>query len=127
MPIQDDPTIPAEAILWRALIERWVLVSPEKSRPTSDSLLDSNGENSCFVSGGCTLEERRRLFPEAHRFVQLPVRVLRENGYGVERRPEECPSDYPGNSTDHVVVGPTDEISLKEYVRRAKRIVKNPD
>lgn len=127
MPIRNDAAIPDGAILWRVLIEKWVTTKQGRTRPTSDSFLDSTRENSCFISGGCTLEERRRLFPEAHRFAQFPASILRENGFGLERRPLECPPDYPGDPADHLVVGPTEEITWNEYVRRAKRIVTHPD
>ena len=127
MPVQDDTTISGDVALLRGLIERWVKEDQGRIRPTSDAFTDSNGENSCFIDRGCTPEQARLLIPEARTFARFPVRILRENGFGVERRPDECPASYPGDRSDHVVVGPTNTISRKEYERSARRIVKHPD
>jgi hypothetical protein len=129
MAIHDDLQIPRDAVVWRALIKRWVITTAERSRPTSDCF-DSElnrRETSCFLSSADMLNHLREIIPEAYAFAGFPTHVLRLNGFGVERRPEECPRSYAGNPGDHVVVGPVQEISKKEYVRWTKAIVRNPE
>jgi hypothetical protein len=129
MAIHDDLQIPSDAVVWRALIKRWVISTAGRSRPTSDCF-DSElhrRETSCFLSSTDMLNHLREVIPEAYAFAGFPVRVLRSNGFGVERRPGECPGSYAGNPGDHVVVGPVQEISKKEYVRRTKNIVRDPE
>ena len=128
MSIRDDSGIPIDAVAWRALIRRWVTTTPEGHRQTSDCF-DSElhrRETSCFLVTDDMLGGVSELIPDAYAFAGFPVQVLRSNGFGVERRPEECPSNYAGNRADHVVVGPIEDISKKEYVRRTKSIVRNP-
>lgn len=100
----------------------------ECTRPTSDCF-DSElhrRETSCFLVNDDMLGGVAKLIPDAYAFAGFPVKVLRSNGFGVERRPAECPNDYTGNREDHVVVGPVEEIGKKEYVRRTRSIVRDP-
>jgi|HubBroStandDraft_6_1064221.scaffolds.fasta_scaffold269864_3 hypothetical protein len=128
MPIRDDASIPDHTALCRVLIKRqWVSNKGGRPRPTSDSFNDCTGETSCFVSGPNTIAELRRLFPDAFAFATFPARILRENGFGIERRPEDCHPDYHGNSQDHVVFGPTEALSRKDCERRVSAIVKHLD
>ena len=98
----------------------------DRTRPSSESLSDSNRENSCFLLGIPTVADLSTLFPEAPAFARIPSQVLRQNGFGIERRPNECPAAYIGNPDDHVVVGPVEDVSKREYIRRAERIVRDP-
>jgi SAM-dependent methyltransferase len=128
MAINDDGQIALDAIVWRALISRWVTTTGGRCRPTSDCF-DSElhrRETSGFLSSVDMVDHLREVIPQAYAFAGFPVHVLRSNGFGVERRPKECPSGYQGNASDHVVFGPIRDIGKKEYVRRSKSIVHDP-
>jgi hypothetical protein len=62
-PSRDDPGISDEASLLRVLLPRWSVVKSGRERPTTDSLMDSNFENSCFVEAELGVEELQQLFP----------------------------------------------------------------
>jgi hypothetical protein len=83
--------------------------------------MDSNQENSCFVENEITLQELNRIFP-GRKIARIPVPLVRQFGYAIERRPEEAPDDC-ANRNSHVVVGPIREIGKNEYERSAKGIV----
>jgi hypothetical protein len=125
MAIIDDPGIPDGTIVLRVLLEGWISETNNRIRPNSLALLDSNYENSCFISNDVSLSELQRLFP-GQPVVGIPVEVMRRNGFSVERRPNECPEDYRGNRDDHVVVGPPESCGRKEYHRKSQAIVKDP-
>lgn len=137
-PHEDDRAINNDQRLWRAL-PNWITAKDGRERPKSESLTDSSYENSCFVEGEITLEEivafllagaqqqedamLMKLIEEGLPFALLPVGVVREAGFIVERRPEEA--DGCANPNAHVVVGPAAEIRRKDYERSAKKIVKH--
>lgn len=125
MAIVDDPTILDQTIVLRVLLEGWVSETNNRIRPNSLSFLDSNYENSCFISSAGSLSELQRLFP-GKPVAGVPVAVLRMNGFAVEHRPDECPEEYRGDRGDHVVVGPPEPCGRKEYQRKSQAIVKDP-
>ncbi len=124
MAIVDDATISNQTIVFRILLDGWVSIVANRIRPNSLALLDSNFENSCFISNDQSFTELQRLFP-GQPVAGIPVEVLRTNGFVVERRPGECPTDYQGNPDDHVVVGPPAPCSRKIYQRGSQAIVKD--
>jgi hypothetical protein len=122
-PAQDDYSISNERTLFRILWPQWSTLKDGQARPTSDSLQDSNFENSCFVEGEISLEELRSLFPGL-KIARIPTELLRGQGFAIERRPAEAPSGCTAPNA-HVVVGPTTVLGRKEYERRARAIVRN--
>ena len=124
-PARDDDSVGAGAFVIRALIRRWVTSKGGRERPTSDSLRDSNHENSCFVEGEITLAELRALYPWG-RFARIPAQLLRAEGFWIERRPGEAP---PGctNPAAHVVCGPPVAPHRRVYEEMARRIVTSQD
>jgi hypothetical protein len=124
-PVNDDQTIGSECAVLRVLLDRWITTKAGRTRPSSDSLLDSNFENSCFVEGEMSLAELRLLFP-GRKIARIPVRVLRGEGYCLERRPEEAPEKC-SNPSSHVVCGPPDSPIRGVYEAKARRIVKSTD
>lgn len=137
-PREDDRAIDNDKRLWRALPD-WVTAKEGHERPKSESLTDSSYENSCFLESEITLEEivayllagaqqqghdkLMKLIEEGLPFALIPVGVIREAGFIVERRPEEA--EGCANPNAHVVVGPAAEIRRKDYERAAKKIVKH--
>ena len=137
-PHEDDQAINNDQRLWRAL-PNWTTAKEGRERPKSEALTDSSYENSCFVEGEITLEEvvafllagaqqqedeiLMKLIEQGLPFAVLPVGLIREAGFILERRPEEA--EGCANPNAHVVVGPPEEIRRKEYERAAKKIVKH--
>src|SRR6266576_2895458 len=107
-PSRDDPEISDETALLRVLLPKWSVVKAGRERPTSDSLLDSNFENSCFVEGEITIEEVQELFPNL-KVARLRTGLVRREGFVVERRPTEAPPRC-SNPQSHVVIGPPTPI-----------------
>jgi hypothetical protein len=124
-PLTDDPTIGSEGAVLRVLHERWTITRDGRTRPTSDSMLDSNRENSCFLESEISLEELRTLFG-GRKIARIPVAVVRANGYSLERRPGEAPEGC-SSPASHVVCGPPETDSRKDYERKAKAIVTSSD
>src|SRR5258707_12403115 len=124
MAIGNDATNPDEGVLLRILVEGWAKNTETGSRPNSLALFDSNFENSCFISNAQSLTELQRLFPGSP-VAGITVEVIRRNGFGVERRPDECSRDYAGDRNDHVVVGHPEPCGRKEYQRMGQAIVKD--
>jgi len=138
-PHVDDAGITNESYVLRAL-PNWVTIDNGRERPKSEALTDSNYENSCFLEGAISIgdivaflldharrEEDHRLIEQIESglaFARIPVSVIRENGFIVERRPDEAPEC--ANPAAHVIVGPPEEIRRKVYERAAKAIVKHP-
>jgi len=127
-PKEDDrPSIPDDRRLVRVAIrESWIQVDKNTGqlRPTSDSLLESNFEASCFIQGEVPIEEIQRLFPQKRLYI-VTAGVLREAGFFIERRPDEAP-DGLSRPEAHVVVGPPTEIARNNYTRSCRAVVKNP-
>src|SRR5215468_6487060 len=112
-PHADDPGIGNDRFLLRVLRIKWITVKDNRERPTTESMTDSNYENSCFVDGEIPIEEIQRLFP-GQRIARIPVHVIRGGGFIIERRPGEAP-EHCSNPNAHVVVGPQREIRRNDY------------
>jgi|ERR1035438_4398588 hypothetical protein len=123
-PSLDDPNIRGDQALLRVLLTKWVTMKGGHLRPTSDSILDSNFENSCYVEGEISVEELRLLFPGL-RIARIPVAVLRREGFAIERRPDEAPEGCTAPEA-HVVVGPILAVDRGLYERSARAIVRDP-
>jgi hypothetical protein len=121
-PAVDDPSITAESVVLRVLHHKWVTSKGGRERPTSDSLLDSNYENSCFLEGEISLDELKRLF-SGRKIARIPVGLLRAEGFWLERRPDEAPEGCT-NPAAHLVCGPPDTPVRGIYEAKARRIVK---
>lgn len=124
-PVIDDPTIGTEGAVLRVLHGKWITTKGGRERPTSDSLLDSNFENSCYVEGEISVDELRLIF-DGKRIARIPVKLLRDEGFWLERRPEEAPSGCTCPMA-HVVCGPPDSFIRGVYEAKARRIVKSPE
>jgi hypothetical protein len=122
-PAEDDLSISDSASLLRVVLPRWVVTRDGRERPTSDSLQDSNFENSCFVEEEFPVERLQALFP-GKKIARIPASVVRQAGFFIERRPGEAPAGcaVPGA---HVVIGPRSEIGRGAYERAARSIVKH--
>lgn len=103
---------------------KWVTVKGGRERPSSDSLLDSNFENSCFIDGEIGIDELQSLFPGC-KIARIEAAIVRREGYSIERRPTESPEEC-SNPNSHVVVGPAVPIDRGLYERAARHIVKDP-
>jgi hypothetical protein len=124
-PAEDDLRISPEGAVLRVLHERWVTFKGGRERPTTDSLMDSNYENSCFIEGEISLEELHVLFP-GRKIARIPVWLLRQEGYWLERRPDEAPEACT-NPAAHIVCGPPDSPTRGNYEAKARRIARSPD
>jgi hypothetical protein len=124
-PAYDDAGIETNSTVLRVLHEKWVTTKGGRERPTSDSLLDSNYENSCFLEGEITLGELQLLFG-GKRIARIPVSLLRAEGYWLERRPDEAPEGC-SNPAAHLVCGPPDSPVRGVYEARARRIVRSTE
>jgi hypothetical protein len=120
MPLQDDPSIPNEAVLLRALEKNWTIDSGEGRRPTSFAFKAANYETSFFVEEPGVIEEMRRHLSCPEGIAAVPARVVRECGLVIERRPDECPTTFQVNNRCHVVVGPPGTVRRTEYERMLK-------
>jgi len=124
MPINDDATIPDDAILLRVLLKDWITTKHERRRPTSHAFRDSNAESSCFIDSETIRSELRRLYPGLE-VATVPAGVLRQNGFAIERRPDEVSEDFAGDHRDHVVVGPPQACARNLQERMARAIVQD--
>jgi hypothetical protein len=126
MPINDDPAITDDAVLLRLLTKDWIFTTPDRQRPTSHALRESNFECSCFIDTPENRTELQRLYSTAAvAFAAIPARVLRENGFAIESRPDEAPAEFRGAPRSHVVVGPPQPCPRNEHERKARAIAKN--
>ncbi len=129
MPLQDDVSIPHDAMLYRVLPKpSWIKTEGETRRPSSIAFYEARGEVSYFVDGPGMLAEVRRIFPGME-IARVPASVLRstEVGFVIERRPADCPEDFHCDPANHVVAGPSAEITRNEFQRRARRVAKHTD
>jgi hypothetical protein len=126
MPIEDDPTIPDEAIVLRVLHPNWITTKGGRTRPTSHALLElgGTGECSCFIASGTILSKLAAKFPGLS-VARIPAAVLRENNFAVRRQPEDCPADLVDDHGIHVVVGPPDGCNNHQTEKRARAIVRD--
>jgi hypothetical protein len=122
-PSRDDLEISDDASLLRVLLAKWITMKGGRQRPTSDSLLDTNFENSCFVEGEITIIEIQSLFPGLS-IARLRAGLIRREGFAIERRPEEAPLRC-SNPAAHVVIGPVVPLDRGSYERVARTIVKD--
>jgi hypothetical protein len=127
MPLHDDGTIPADAILFRVLAHPgWTTTKGGTRRPSSIAFYEAAGEVSYFVDAPGMLTELSRIFPGSEIAV-VPALVVRAVGFAIERRPDECPEDFQCDRTCHVVAGPPAELTRLEFQAKARRIAKNPN
>jgi hypothetical protein len=120
----DDASVTGDQHLIRVLLPKWTVVKNGRERPTSDSLLDSNYENSCFVEEEVGLGWVQQAFP-GRKVGRLPVIVVRRKGFSIERRPGDAPRGCPTPEA-HVVVGPIPVPDRwGEYEGKARSIVKD--
>jgi hypothetical protein len=124
-PRLDDPDIADGAFVLRALHDKWVVMKEGQERPRSDSFTDSTYENSFFIEGEISADELRQLTGFT-RIVRVPVRLLRAVGYLVERRPDEAP-DGCTRPESHVVAGPPETMTRKQYERASRSIATSPE
>jgi hypothetical protein len=125
MPINDDASIPNDAILLRLLTCDWI-TKDERPRPTSHAFRDSNFESSCFLDSAEVRLELRRLFAElAIAFAAIPAQVFRDNGFAIESRPDEAPGQFGCDRRSHVVVGPPRPCARTAYDRMARAIARH--
>lgn len=126
-PSKDDPSIGPDAVVLRVLHSNWVTTKGGAERPTSDSLRDSNFENSCFIEEEISADELRALdIFSGKRIARIPAKLLRDQGYWLERRPDEAPEGCV-NPNAHVICGPPNSPVRKVYEEMARRIVKSLD
>jgi hypothetical protein len=124
-PRHDDPGLADDAYVLRVLHERWVTTKGGRERPTSDSFLDSNFENSCFLESEISVDDLRLLLGNG-RIARIPIRVIRHAGYWLERRPDEAPLGCT-HPESHLVCGPPQEIERGAYERASRSIVRSPE
>jgi hypothetical protein len=122
-PSRDDPEIRDETLLLRVLLQKWTCIKNGRERPTSDSMLDSNFENSCFIEGEIAVGEVQSLFPDL-KIARIGAMLIRREGFAIERRPDEAP-DNCSNRSAHVVVGPIVRLDRGRYERAARTIVRD--
>jgi hypothetical protein len=124
MPIVNDDTIPDEAILLRVLHDGWTCTRNGQRRPNSLAFLDGHsGEPSCFIQGDGVETQVRQMYP-GHEIASFTARAVRESGYVIQRRPNECGS-FGGDPNDHVVIGPPGAMGKNAKVRSARRIAEH--
>lgn len=122
-PANDDQSVGDDSAVYRALLPKWVTDKGGRERPTTDSLMDSNFENSVFAEDEITLDELRSIFPGL-KIARIPVRILRAEGFWLERRSEEAPEKC-SNPASHFVCGPPTALARGAYEAKARRIVKS--
>lgn len=126
MPIVDDATIPPDAILLRVLVDpNWVTNKGGTRRPASIAFVDANSEASFFIADAGMIDELRRIFGSAE-VARVPAAAIRTVGFGIERRPAECPSGFLCDPASHVVVGPRQQMQRNTYEKTARLIAKEP-
>ena len=131
MPRHDDPGIPPNAILIRAVRPDWVREESGIERLTSATFLDGHLEASCFIAdeiGGID-SFRNEILPELSALLSttlgvatITVERVRASGLWVFRKPEEFKNDPA-----HVVICPPDEMSKSQYRKRAGALVSDAD
>jgi hypothetical protein len=127
MPLQDDQSISGNAVLFRVLQDpNWTTYKGGRRRPSSLAFYEAHGEVSYFVDTPGMLSELHRIFP-GREIARVPASVVRQQGFAIERRPNECPDDFQCDRTCHVVAGPTSEIQRLEFQRRARTIATHQD
>jgi hypothetical protein len=125
-PQADDAGIGNDQWLLRALLRRWITSKGGRERPSTESF-DSTYETSCFLESELSLEDARKYLIATMgdhaaelRFARIPVAVVREAGFAIERRPDEA--EGCANPAAHVVIGPINPMRPKDY-EKATRII----
>jgi hypothetical protein len=128
MPLQDDQTIAPDAVLLRVLRNdpNWTRIDGGQIRPTKLAFFSVNQEISYFVDGPGMCAELERIFP-GNKVARIPVSVIREQGFAIERRPGECPEDFQCDRGSHVVAGPVTEMTRNLHQRHARCIANHPE
>ncbi len=124
-PRHDEPGLADDAFVLRVLHDGWVTTKGGRERPTSNSFKDSNFENSCFLESEISRDELRLLLGD-RRITRVPVRVIREAGFWLERRADEAP-DGCTRPESHLVCGPPQKIDWGRYEKAARSIVTSPE
>jgi hypothetical protein len=127
MPLVDDGTIPADAVLLRILVDpKWITKKDGPRRPGSVAFYEATGEVSYFVEVPGMLTELARLFPGME-VARVPAAVVRAVGFVIERRPGECPDNFQCDPACHVVAGPPVQMTRNEFQGKARTIAKDPN
>jgi hypothetical protein len=122
MPRHDDPGIPPNAILIRAIRPDWIREENGTVRLTSATFSDGQLEASCFIADEVGGIERyqREILPELSELLGTPLGVatvaverVRASGLWIYRKPEEYKNDPA-----HVVICPPEGMSKKQYKNR---------
>jgi hypothetical protein len=127
MPRHDDPSIPDDAVLIRAVHPDWLEEKDGTERITSATFLSGQAEASCFIGSevGELQGFRENILPELRALLKIDIqalavisaRAVRDAGLWVYRKPEE----FRGNNA-HVVICPPDGMSRNQYTKRAKSL-----
>jgi hypothetical protein len=126
MPLLDDGTILADAVLLRVLPHPgWITNKGGIRRPSSIAFYEAYGEVSYFLDGPGVVAELRRIFKDAE-IARVPVQVIRAIGFAIERRPDECPIGFRCDRSNHVVAGPAQQMDRNVYEKLARSIAKQP-
>lgn len=124
-PLRDDTTIGPDQSLLRALHPKWTTVQNGRERPNTLAFTDETQESSCFIDNAINLEELRRLFP-GQRICRFRASFVRDAGFVIERKPGDCPDGFAGDPQHHVVIGPANEISKTQLMKRGHAIANTP-
>lgn len=130
MPRHDDPGIPADSVLIRAVLDpEWVVTEESGERVSSASFVDGNQEASCFIAdevGGVEgfasdiLPELSKELGRRLRITTIRASAARSRGLWIYRKPEE----YKGNRA-HVVICASDSMSKSQYKKAAGRLAED--
>lgn len=128
MPLRDDETISADAILLRVLLSdpNWTTNKGGRHRPSSLAFFSADQEVSYFLDGPGMLPELHRIYPGLE-IARVPASLMRGVGFAIERRPAECPEDFRCDRASHVVAGPNTEVTRIEFQKSAGSIAKHLD
>ena len=124
MAIQNDPTIPDQAVLLRVLRNDWITKKGGRRRPASFAFFSTQQEVSYFLEEPGIIAELQRMFP-GNEITRVPASVIRKAGFAIGRRPDECPKDFQCDPACHVVAGPAQEIQRDELERCARAIARD--
>lgn len=125
-PLRDDETIDPDQSLLRALRPGWTALRDDGTeRPNRLAFTDSNQETTCFIDNDTNLAELRRLFP-GQKICRFRARFVRAAGFVVARKPDDCPDGFVGDPAHHLVIGPTEQVTKTELLRRGDAIGVTP-
>jgi hypothetical protein len=124
-PLHDDAGIGPDQSLLRALRPGWITVQDGQERPNRLAFTDESQETSCFIDIDANLAELRRLFPD-DKICRFRASFVRAAGFVIERKPDGCPLGFLGDPTHHLVVGPAEQISKSQLMKRGHAIAITP-